>query len=99
MVYQAGGPLKTRKPKRKGEQEDGSDEADEAQALIAEWEAKALERNVQTLRSLPQAVEQAAASARAKQAPDKRRAESDDPGGGRRGAGPQRLVDGGAARA
>ena len=50
--------LATRKPKRKGEQS----EADEAQALIAEWEHKALERNVQTLSSLPQATEQAAAA-------------------------------------
>ena len=86
---------KTRRPKRKGKQS----EADEATALIAEWEAKALERNVQTLSSLPQAVEQAAAEQTPSKLPSKRRAESDDPGGGGRGADPQCLVDRGAARA
>ena len=53
----------TRKPKRKGERGEAGDGSDEATRLIAEWEAKALERNVQTLSSLPQAVEQAAADA------------------------------------
>ena len=52
-----------RKPKRKAEQGSKQSEADEATALIAEWEAKALERNVQTLSSLPAAVEQAAGQA------------------------------------
>ena len=47
----------TRPAKRKVSQS----EDDEAQALLAEWEHKAMERNVQSLGLLPQAIEQAAA--------------------------------------
>lgn len=57
--------LDTRAPKRKPKQS----EADEAQALLAEWEHKAMERNVQSLASLPEAIEQAAADSPASSLP------------------------------